>query len=136
MSLITVSTLLVVAEKGMGKRSDLSTYRLQKRGGKGVINLKTVEKTGLVVSIKSVMDGDEVMLITKNGVINRQRIEELRVIGRNTQGVKLMNLDKGDLVVDVARVIIEDSDESTDEQNGADGQVAEAGTLAGEIESE
>jgi DNA gyrase subunit A len=82
------------------------------------------------------MDGDEVMLITKNGVINRQRIEELRVIGRNTQGVKLMNLDKGDLVVDVARVIIEDSDERTDEENGDDGQVAEAGTQPGEIESE
>jgi DNA gyrase subunit A len=126
------TTLLVVAEKGMGKRSDLESYRLQKRGGKGVINLKTSEKTGRVVSIKSVIDGDEVMLITRKGVINRQRIDEIRVIGRATQGVKLMNLDEGDEVVDVARVVAEeDGVESTE-----DSESLEAGTAASESEPE
>jgi DNA gyrase subunit A len=127
------ATLLVVAENGMGKRSDIDAYRLQKRGGKGVINLKTSEKTGKVISIKGVLDTDEVMLITRKGVINRQRIAEIRVIGRATQGVKLMNLDDGDVVMDVARVI---PDEDTDAAEGpADsGEVAEA--TAGDAEAE
>ncbi len=112
------TTLLVVAEKGMGKRTEIDAYRFQKRGGKGVINLKTSEKTGEVVSIKSVIDTDQVMLITRKGVINRQTIGEVRVIGRATQGVKLMNLDDGDEVVDVARVIVEDDEENGETENG------------------
>ena len=99
------TTLLVVSESGMGKRSEIDAYRLQGRGGKGVINLKTNEKTGKVVAIKSVVPGDELMVITRKGVINRQRIDEIRVIGRATQGVRLVNLDKNDSVMDVARVI-------------------------------
>ncbi len=101
------ATLLVVSESGMGKRSEIDAYRLQKRGGKGVINLRTNEKTGKVVAIKSVVPGDQLMVITRNGVINRQRIDEIRVIGRATQGVRLVNLDENDSVMDVARVIPE-----------------------------
>ena len=102
------STLLVVSEKGMGKRSNVDSYRLQKRGGKGVINLKTTDKNGLVVAVKAVSEEEELMMITRQGVVNRQRVSEISVIGRVTQGVKLVNLDEGDAVVDVARVITED----------------------------
>lgn len=99
------ATLLVVSEAGMGKRSEVDAYRLQRRGGRGVINLKTSEKTGKVVAIKSVVPEDQLMIITRNGVVNRQRVDEIRVIGRATQGVRLVNLDKGDRVMDVARII-------------------------------
>ena len=105
------SKLLVVSEKGLGKRSEVDAYRLQRRGGKGVINLKTSEKTGKVVAVKAVQEDEQLMIITRNGVVNRQRVSEISVIGRATQGVKLVNLDKGDTVVDVARII-------TDEENG------------------
>jgi DNA gyrase subunit A len=101
------ATLLVVSEYGMGKRTEIDAYRLQSRGGQGVINLKTNEKTGKVVAIKSVVPTDQLMLITRNGVVNRQRVEEIRVIGRATQGVRLMRVDEGDAVMDVARIVSE-----------------------------
>jgi DNA gyrase subunit A len=125
------SKLLVVSENGLGKRSEVDAYRLQKRGGKGVINLKTSEKTGKVVAVKAVQEDEQLMVITRKGVVNRQRVSEIRVIGRATQGVKLVNLDKGDTVVDVARII-------TDEENGdadfegsesADGEFEGAGPV-------
>ncbi len=102
------ATLLVVSERGLGKRSELSDYRLQKRGGKGIITLRRTEKTGAVVALKEVLPKDELMLVTRHGVIIRLPVEGIRVIGRNTQGVKIMNLDAGDAVVDVARVVRED----------------------------
>jgi DNA gyrase subunit A len=98
------ATLLVVSEKGYGKRSDLSDYRVQKRGGKGIITLKKTEKTGSIVALKEVIPDDELMMITRHGVIIRLPVDGIRVIGRNTQGVRVMNLDSGDAVVDVARV--------------------------------
>jgi DNA gyrase subunit A len=114
------STLLVVSENGMGKRSEVDAYRMQKRGGKGVINLKTSDKTGQVVSIKAVTEDEQLMFITRNGVVNRQRVDEIRVIGRATQGVRLVNLDDGDVVVDVARVIAEDEEENGDDEGPVD----------------
>jgi DNA gyrase subunit A len=105
------STLLVVTEHGMGKRSDVEEYRLQQRGGKGVINLRVTERTGRVVSIKAVSDNEQLMVMTRNGVVNRQPVNEIRVIGRATQGVRLVNLDEGDLVMDVARVVMEENGE-------------------------
>jgi len=104
----TDATLLVISERGMGKRTDVQDYRKQRRGGKGVINLRTSPKTGKVVSIKRVEPGDELMVITKAGIVNRQSVDGIRVIGRNTQGVRLVNLDPGDSVVDVACVVAED----------------------------
>jgi DNA gyrase subunit A len=105
------ATLLVVTDGGMGKRTPVESYRLQQRGGKGVINVRTGGKAGKVVTIKSVVEDDEVMIITRHGVVNRQRVEEIRTIGRTTQGVRLVTLERGDQVVDVARVIAEDADE-------------------------
>ena len=102
------ASLLVVSEKGYGKRSELSDYRVQKRGGKGIITLKKTEKTGSIVALKEVIPDDELMMITRHGVIIRLPVDGIRVIGRNTQGVKVMNLDAGDAVVDVARVVKED----------------------------
>ena len=101
--------LLVVTEHGMGKRSEVGEYRLQQRGGKGVINLRVTAKTGRVVSIKAVSDSEQLMVMTRNGVVNRQPVSQIRVIGRATQGVRLVNLDEGDMVMDVARVVVEEN---------------------------
>src|SRR5206468_1552328 len=102
------ANLLVVTEKGMGKCSPIDEYRVQKRGGKGIITVHRTEKTGDAVSIKEVLPDDELMLITKQGVAIRMPVKGIRVAGRNTQGVKLVNLDDKDLVMDVARVVPED----------------------------
>ena len=102
------STLLVVTEKGMGKRSELDEYRVQHRGGRGIITLKRNDKTGDIVALKEVLPDDELMMITKKGIMIRVPVEGIRISGRNTQGVKVMNLTSGDLLVDVARVVKED----------------------------
>ena len=109
------ATLLVVTEKGMGKRSPIDAYRVQKRGGKGIITLNRTDKTGDVVSLKEVLPDDELMLITKHGVVIRMPVKGIRVAGRNTQGVKLVNLDDGDRVCDVARVVIEEDEQGSGE---------------------
>jgi DNA gyrase subunit A len=111
------ATLLVVSEHGFGKRSELSEYRVQKRGGKGIITFKVTDKTGACVALKEVQPDDELMMITRHGIIIRVPVEGIRVIGRNTQGVKVMNLESGDAVVDVARVVKED-ESGTDEPAG------------------
>jgi DNA gyrase subunit A len=113
------ASLLVVSEKGYGKRSELADYRVQKRGGKGIITLKKTDKTGPIVALKEVIPQDELMMITRHGVIIRLPVDGIRVIGRNTQGVKVMNLDSGDAVVDVARVVKEDEG-GTEEAAGGD----------------
>ncbi|MGH8004204.1 MAG: DNA gyrase subunit A, partial [Limisphaerales bacterium] len=104
------ATLLVVTEKGYGKRTDISDYRVTNRGGKGVINLKVTDKVGEVVAIKEAIDSDELMIITQKGIVIRQPIGKIKVIGRNTQGVRLINLEPGDRVVDVARVVPEEEE--------------------------
>ena len=104
-------TLLTATERGMGKRSEIGDYRVQGRGGMGLINLKVSRKSGPVVTIRGVTDDDQLMVITRRGVVNRQRVSDMRVIGRVTQGVRLVNLDEGDSVVDVARVVGDDDDD-------------------------
>jgi DNA gyrase subunit A len=98
------ASVLTVTRRGMGKRTSVDEYRCQRRGGKGLINLRLTGKTGPVVAVKEVTDEDELMLVTRAGVVNRQPASEIRVIGRNTQGVRLVALDEGDEVVDVARI--------------------------------
>jgi len=112
------STLLVVTEKGMGKRSELDEYRIQHRGGRGIITLKRGPKTGDIIALKEVLPDDELMMITKKGIMIRVPVEGIRITGRNTQGVKVMNLTPGDLVVDVARVVKEEGDENGDDDEG------------------
>ena len=104
--------LLVVSEKGIGKRSLIGDYRVQKRGGKGIITMQQTPKTGRLIALKDVLPEDELMMITKGGIIIRCPVQGIRVSGRNTQGVKLMNLDTDDRIVDVARVQKEDDDDA------------------------
>ena len=101
------TSLLVVSENGYGKRTKIEDYRITNRGGKGVINVKTSDRNGEVVAIKEVLDQDELILITKNGIANRQSVKDIKVIGRNTQGVRLIKLKGDDKVTDVARVVNE-----------------------------
>ena len=128
------ATLLLVTEKGLGKVTDLSEYRVQGRGGKGIITGKLSDKTGLLVELMEVVQDDELMLITKNGVIIRSAVNEIRNTGRNAQGVRLVNLDANDTVCTVARVVSEKDeggtvaddavipDEEFDGEGGADGE--------------
>jgi DNA gyrase subunit A len=104
-------TVLTACENGYGKRTPVEDYRLTRRGAKGVINIKTTERNGPVVGVKPVRDGDELMMITKNGQVVRIGVTgELREMGRNTQGVRLLRLDEGDKLVGVARVVPEETD--------------------------
>ena len=98
------STLLTVTENGFGKRSHIADYRVTNRGGKGIINIKASERNGEVVTVKEVVDDDELLIITLKGIVNRLSLNSVRAIGRATQGVRLMKLDKGDKVIDVAKV--------------------------------
>jgi DNA gyrase subunit A len=124
------ATLLVVAEKGIGKCSPIDDYRVQKRGGKGIITIHRTEKTGDAVSIMEVLPEDELMLMTKQGILIRMPVKGIRVAGRNTQGVKLVNLDSKDLVMAVARVVPEEDGDGVEgepepigaeSEDGADG---------------
>jgi len=118
--------LLVVSEKGIGKRSLIGDYRVQKRGGKGIITMQQTPKTGRLIALKDVLPEDELMMITKGGIIIRCPVQGIRVSGRNTQGVKLMNLDTDDRIVDVARVQKEDDDaEGAEEADGGEDTAAE-----------
>ena len=107
------SSLLTVCENGHGKRTDIEEYRLIRRGGKGVINIKTTERNGKVVALKAVRDSDELMMITAKGIMLRTKLDAVREIGRATQGVRLIKLDEGDKLVAVTRV-------AQEEANGAE----------------
>jgi DNA gyrase subunit A len=115
------ANLLVVTEKGLGKCSPIDEYRVQKRGGKGIITVNRTDKTGDAVALMEVLPEDELMLITKHGVAIRMPVKGIRVAGRNTQGVRLVNLEDSDLVMDVARVVPEDEAEGADEPAGVTG---------------
>jgi DNA gyrase subunit A len=118
----TGTTILVATEKGYGKRSDTDEYRVSHRAGKGIITVKTTEKTGKMVAIKEVVDADDVVIVTTNGIVIRQHASTIRVAGRNTQGVRLIRLDEGDSVSDVAAVVSEDEEPANG--NGKDGSPA------------
>jgi DNA gyrase subunit A len=111
------ATLLVAGEHGIGKRTAFEEYRLQSRGGKGIITMKTNEKTGRVVGALTVIDKDEIMLLTQQGQMVRTPVKDIREAGRNTQGVKLINLNAGDKLTAIARVI----SESEEPEAGGDG---------------
>ena len=116
------STLLSVTENGYGKRTGIENYRLTRRASKGVTNIRTSERNGSVVSIHAVSDEDELMIITVDGLIIRLPVRDLRPIGRNTQGVRLINLGEGDRVIDVSRITPGD-----EEDDPASSESAETG---------
>ena len=104
------SDILVVSENGYGKRSSLDAYRITNRGGKGVKTISITEKTGKLVSLKNVNDNDDLMIINKSGIAIRMEVAYLRVMGRATQGVKLINLKENDSIAAVAKVVHEEED--------------------------
>ncbi|AIH03302.1 DNA gyrase subunit A [Riemerella anatipestifer] len=112
-------TVLVVSEKGYGKRTAVEDYRVTNRGGKGVITLNITEKTGQLIAIQSVVDGNDLMIINKSGVAIRMSVDNMRVMGRNTQGVRLINLKNNDEIAAVAKVEAEKDveDEEMEESN-------------------
>ena len=97
-------TLLTVTEHGFGKRTQIDEYRVQSRGGVGIINIATSERNGLVVGVAYVQAGDELLLITQQGMILRMQTNDVRAIGRATQGVKLIDIESGDKVVSIAKL--------------------------------
>ena len=104
------SDILVVSENGYGKRSKLEDYRITNRGGKGVKTISITEKTGNLVSLKNVSDGDDLMIINKSGIAIRMEVNDLRVMGRATQGVKLINIKDNDSIAAVAKVVLDDQE--------------------------
>ena len=104
------SDILVVSKNGYGKRSSLDSYRITNRGGKGVKTISITDKTGSLVSLKSVNDNDHLMIINKSGIAIRMEVNSLRVMGRATQGVKLINLKDNDSIAAVAKVVLDDDD--------------------------
>ena len=104
------TNILVVSENGFGKRSDLEGYRMTNRGGKGVKTISVTEKTGSLVTLKNVNDDDDLMIINKSGIAIRMAVSDLRIMGRATQGVKLINLKDGDAIAAVAKVMKDDDD--------------------------
>ncbi|MFD2727718.1 DNA gyrase subunit A [Hyunsoonleella rubra] len=132
------SNILVVSENGYGKRSSLDDYRITNRGGKGVKTISITEKTGNLVSIKNVTDNDDLMIINKSGVAIRMAVEDLRVMGRATQGVKLINLKGKDSIAAVAKVMHDEDDVNGDEEvdHTAETDVSNDGTTIDNSDSE
>ncbi|MBD3749099.1 MAG: DNA gyrase subunit A [Sphingobacteriales bacterium] len=117
------STILVVSEKGYGKRTDVDDYRVTNRGGKGVKTINVTEKTGALVSIKDVTDKDDLMIINRSGIVIRIAMSNLRVMGRATQGVRLITLKEGDAIASVAKVEHDEEEEVNAEVIVTDGEV-------------
>ena len=116
------AALLVAGENGIGKRTGFDEYRVQSRGGKGIITMKTGDKTGGVVGALTVRDSDEIMLITVGGQMVRTSVKDIREAGRNTMGVKLVNLDPGDKLQAIAQVVVEDKESAPGEIESVPGK--------------
>ena len=114
--------ILTVAEYGLGKRTEVGEYRITSRGGKGVITMRTTDKTGRVVGVQQVTEDDQLMLVTNAGKIIRMRIKDIRVIGRNTQGVRLIELEEGERVVSLARLAEKEEEEEAEEEEEDQGE--------------
>ncbi len=106
------ASVLVVTDKGFGKRSEVGEYTLRHRGGKGIFTVKTGDKNGKLLSIKEVIDNDDIMIVTTKGFLIRQHVKDIRLAGRNTQGVRLIRLQGSDMIAAVARVLAEEDGES------------------------
>jgi len=127
------ATLLTVARAGYGKRTPLEDYRVQGRGGKGIITLKVTDKTGPVVWVHAVGDEDDIMIITDGGKLIRTPVKGISVIGRNTQGVRLIDLGENENVVSVALVAdrVGDAERGPEAAGAADGGETDAGAPEG-----
>ena len=119
----TASEILVVSENGYGKRSSIEDYRITNRGGKGVKTISLTDKTGKLVAIKNVVDSDDLMIINKSGIAIRMAVDSLRVMGRATQGVRLIKVREDDSIAAVAKVMKEDDPELDESLEDADSQI-------------
>jgi DNA gyrase subunit A len=120
------TTILIATQKGFGKRSEEDEYRTSHRGGKGIFTVKVSEKTGKMVAIKEVIDTEDIVIVTSDGMVIRQHAADIRVAGRNTQGVHLIRLNEGDSIADVAVVVAEEEEEkqlAEKEKNGVNNSV-------------
>jgi DNA gyrase subunit A len=124
-----LTNVLVVSENGMGKRTEVEAYRITKRGGKGVMAMNVTEKTGKLVSIKEVDDTNDIMIINKSGITIRLSVSSLRVLGRVTQGVRLINIGGKDEIASVAKINYIPGDEEVIE--GAEGETEEGEIVEG-----
>jgi DNA gyrase subunit A len=124
--------ILVLSEKGYGKRTDLDDYRVTNRGGKGVKTIQVTEKTGNLVALKAVTDENDLMIINRSGTAIRTSVADIRVAGRATQGVKIINLREGDSIASVVAVPKEDEDVSLAEEGVENAPVVEAGAMDAE----
>ena len=122
--------VLTACVNGFGKRTPVEDYRLQRRGGSGVINIKTTERNGNVVGMKAVCDDDELMLITEKGILMRTRVSEIRETGRNASGVRLIKIDDGDRLVAMAKI---DADPEKPAGDGATGDGTGSTPVATEL---
>jgi len=120
------ASLLTVCEKGYGKRTSLENYRAQNRGGVGLINIKTTARNGKVVALKAIQSKDDLMMITANGIIIRTGLEQIRSIGRNTQGVRLIKLGSGDKLVAVEKIVSENVNNSKEPSNSSSKPASQA----------
>jgi DNA gyrase subunit A len=118
------AAVLTVCENGYGKRTAIGEYRLTNRGGKGVINIKTTERNGKVIAVVEAQDDDEMMIMTERGMVIRCPMANVRTIGRNTQGVRVITLDEGDRAVVVARLAKEDVESAEEPAPKAEAEVA------------
>jgi DNA gyrase subunit A len=116
--------ILAISANGYGKRSLLEDYRIQGRGGKGIITMKATDKTGPLVAIKGVQENDDLMIVTQNGIMIRMHVGDISTLGRNTQGVRLINLKPDDAIADVTRLVVEEEDEVGDANGVPDPETA------------
>ncbi|HMV25890.1 MAG TPA: DNA gyrase subunit A [bacterium] len=107
-------TILVVSDMGYGKRSEVGDYRTTRRGGKGIISMKATDKTGAMIAIREVVDNEDLMIITQNGMVIRLKMADIRTMGRNTQGVRLVKLKEDDTISDITSIKEEESEEAQD----------------------
>jgi DNA gyrase subunit A len=121
--------VLAIAEHGYGKRTPLGDYRVQSRGGKGLITLNRTDRTGDLVAIKGVYGEEDLMIITENGIMIRTRVGEISTMGRNTQGVRVIDLKAGDSIADVTRVADTDEPEEDDPPDTAEEPAATNGEM-------
>ena len=119
-------TIFVASTKGYGKRTDVEAYRTQTRGGKGSYTIKTSDKVGKLIAIMEVVDDDDIMIITNQGVMIRQKVAAINTIGRNTQGVRLLKLDDKATISSITKVLKEeDEDSESSESEDAVTEVSE-----------
>lgn len=130
------STVLVVSEKGYGKRTDIEDYRVTNRGGKGVKTINVTDKTGQLVSIKDVTDSEDLMIINRSGIVIRIAVADLRVMGRATQGVRLISLKGDDEIASVTKIDHEDEEEETTDGVIVDGEEASENSTAADETAE